>query len=357
MAVIHQFTPVLSYGDAISDYMLELQKFLRQAGHESHIYVERCHPRVAHLCKPFSQYEPLRNPDHTLILHFSIGADINIFVWLSPGKKILIYHNITPHTYFEQVNPLLASQCLLGRYQLSLFRNEIDLALADSEFNRQELEEYGIVPNAEFPIYVSFEKFQKEPLQDILEMYSHYTQRWLFVGRLIPNKRIDALIQSFAVYRKHYEKNAMLIIVGSWNGFERYVRQLKELVRTYGLEDVVLFTGHITLEELVTFYHLATLYISLSEHEGFCVPLLEAMHFRLPILALNRGAVAGTLKGGGALVDELDPHLIAETAHYILTQNHIRTQILSQQEHVLHYYRTYPYEMVFLNFVEMVSHE
>ena len=354
MAVIHQFTPVLSYGDAVSDYTLELQRFLREAGHESEIFVERCHPKVAHLCHPFQAYESRRSPEHLLILHFSIGSDVNIFVWLSPGKKMIIYHNITPHHYFIQVNPVLAVQCLLGRYQLKLFQNEVELALADSEFNRKELDATGIVPNAELPIFVSFDKFNREALSDLRELYDDDAVNWLFVGRMIPNKRIDALIRAFTFYQRHYESNARLFIVGTHRGFERHYTQLRQLVHQLDVSEHVIFTHHVTLDELVTFYKLADVYVSMSEHEGFCVPLLEAMYFQIPIVAYAAGAVPYTLRGGGILLRSQDPATVAEAVHLLHENPAVRSRVIRRQADTLAYYQSYPYRDMFISYVHSV---
>jgi len=354
MAVVHQFTPVLSYGDAISDYILELRSILRSAGHESEVFVEHAHPKVAHLCRPFVQYEPSRSPDHLLILHFSIGSDINVFVWLSPGRKVLVYHNITPHHYFEQVHPLLAAQCLLGRYQLRLFRDECVLALADSEFNRRELDAYGITPNAVFPIPVRLEKFDQADIRrDLMELYRDGRTNWLFVGRVIPNKRVDALIRAFGVYQRHYNRRSRLMIVGTTHGFERYRAGLLHLVRSLGLSDVVL-TDHVTLDELATLYRLADVFVTLSEHEGFCVPLLEAMHCRVPVVAYAAGAVPETLRGGGLVLQTQDPYVVAEAVHTLMTNDRLRARVLQSQERALQYYARYPYADMFLRYVHTV---
>ena len=354
MAVVHQFTPVLSYGDAVSDYVLELQKFIRRAGHESEIFVIRSHPRMAHLCRPFHHYEPRRSPDHVLILHLSIGADINLFVWLSPGKKILIYHNITPYEYFRQVNPVLAAECYLGRVQLELFRGEVVLALADSEFNRRELDAKGVFPNATYPIYVSFQKFSRPPRRDLLEMYADGRVNWLFVGRLIPNKRVDGLIRAFALYHHRVEPASRLLVVGTGKGFERHLMQLKGLVRDLRLETAVVFTGHVTLRELIALYQSAHVYVSLSEHEGFCVPLLEAMYFGIPVVAYAAGAVPDTLKGGGVLLRSASPEIVATAVDRVIGDEHFRERVLERQRQVLQYYREFPYETLFRTYLDTV---
>ncbi|MCS7313165.1 MAG: glycosyltransferase [Acidobacteria bacterium] len=352
MAVIHQFTPVLSYGDAISDSILELQSILRSAGHESEVFVEQAHPKVAHLCHPFVRYRPA--PDHFQILHFSIGSDINVFVGLSPGRKVLVYHNITPHTYFEQVYPLLAAQCLLGRYQLRLFRDACVLALADSEFNRRELDAYGIAPNAVFPIPVRFEKFDRASTrQDLMDLYRDGRTNWLFVGRVIPNKRVDALIRAFGVYQRYYNPRSRLIIAGTTHGFERYRMRLFDLIRALRLSDVIL-TDHVALDELVTLYRLADVFVTLSEHEGFCVPLLEAMHGRVPIVAYAAGAVPETLRGGGVALQTQDPYVVAETVHTLMTNDRLRARVLQNQDRALQYYARYPYADMFLRYINAV---
>lgn len=354
MPIAHQFTPVLSYGDAVSDDVLELQRIIRSAGYESEIFVVRAHPRVAHLCRPFWQYEGERSPDHILILHFSIGSDINVFTWLSPGKKILIYHNITPHKYFTQVNPVLAAECLLGRYQLSLFKNEVILALADSDYNRQELDHLGIFPNAVYPISIPFTKYQCKPSQDLMELYGDGAVNWLFVGRLIPNKRIDSLIRAFFVFHREFMPHSRLLIVGTYHGFERHYTVLKNIAKKLGIESSVIFTGHLTLEELVACYRVAHVYISLSEHEGFCVPLLEAMSFHIPVIAYAAGAVPETLRGGGILLQSQEPEIVAVAAYTVISDEVMRRRVLNAQEQALGYYRDYPYTTMFQTYLETI---
>jgi L-malate glycosyltransferase len=122
-----------------------------------------------------------------------------------------------------------------------------------------------------------------------------------------------------------------LFLVGAWRGMERYHGELRDLVRALDLEDYVVFTGHVSLSELVAYYRRADLFVSMSEHEGFCVPILEAMHFRVPILAYSAAAVPDTLGTAGVLVSRKDFPVLAETAHLLVTDRKLRDRVIRRQ--------------------------
>jgi glycosyltransferase involved in cell wall biosynthesis len=152
----------------------------------------------------------------------------------------------------------------------------------------------------------------------------------LFVGRIIPNKKIDDLIRTFALYQRHLHARSRLLLVGDYRGHERYFDRLQEMVRALGVQEVV-FTGHVDDDDLRAAYAAADLFLCLSEHEGYCVPLVEAMACGVPVVAYDAGAVAETLRGGGLLLREKDPATVAEAVHAVLTDVDLRRALLAAQ--------------------------
>jgi glycosyltransferase involved in cell wall biosynthesis len=156
----------------------------------------------------------------------------------------------------------------------------------------------------------------------------------LFVGRVICNKKIEDLIRVFAVYHRYLDPKSRLIVVGDTWGYEAYYLPLERMARELALPEVV-FTGQVEDEELPAFYEVAHAFLCLSEHEGFCLPLLEAMSHGVPVLAYDAGAVAETLRGGGVLLKEKRPVLVAELVHRVVHDADLRAAILATQERTL----------------------
>ena len=142
---VHQFATSLTYGDAISDEMLEIRKALRRLGHASEIFVRFFDPRLAHLVRDYREYRRHSSPSNTVIFHFSIGSPVSKMFFRIPDRKVMVYHNITPYEFFLDNHRILTRECYKGRLELRLFKDKVDLALGDSEYNRRELEEAGYV--------------------------------------------------------------------------------------------------------------------------------------------------------------------------------------------------------------------
>jgi len=152
----------------------------------------------------------------------------------------------------------------------------------------------------------------------------------LFVGRIIPNKKIDDLIRSFAFFQKYVKPQSRLLLVGDHRGFERYFDRLQELVRELRVDEVV-FTGQVDDDELYAYYRLADVFLCLSEHEGFGVPLQEAMLFGVPVVAYDAGAVRETLRGGGLLLEDKSPELVAELLDRVTHGGDLRRVVIASQ--------------------------
>ena len=327
---VPQLLAALSYGDAIGNEALAIQRQLRAAGHESDIFAELVHPRMAHLARPLREYGTVSSPETVCLYHFSIGSASGRLIHAAPDRLVIVYHNITPARFFLGFHAHLAGLCHHGRRELEAFAPRAELGLGDSEFNRQELEEAGFRRTAVLPIVLDLSLYDRPPSPVVRKRFDDGRVNVLFVGRVIPNKRIDDLIRSFAVFQRWLQPRSRLLLVGDYRGFERYLGRLRELVSELGAEEVV-FAGHVDDDELYAFYRVADAFLCLSEHEGFCVPLQEAMHFSLPVIAYDAGAVRETLRGGGILLQDKRPELVADLLDRVTRGGELRRAVLASQ--------------------------
>jgi glycosyltransferase involved in cell wall biosynthesis len=265
----------------------------------------------------------------------------------------LVYHNITPPEYFLGVHDQLVRQCYYGRRELLAYRSRVDLALGDSEFNRQELEAAGFSRTAVLPVVPGFAHLDVVPDRRVAARYDDDWINILFVGRIVPNKRPDQLIRAFAVYKKLYNPRARLIIAGSYGGFDGYLAQLHHLIATLGVGDVHL-PGQVTNEELTALYDVADVFLCASEHEGFCVPLVEAFYKQVPVIALAATAVPATLDGGGVLYESHDPRHIASIVHAVVSDVTLEDRIIAAQDAALARLRTQDFGGLIVKFVNDV---
>jgi L-malate glycosyltransferase len=350
---VHQVLATLGYGDAIGHEVLGIQRVLRGAGYESEIFVETADPRLEELTIDFRELVQASHPENLLIHHFSIGSKASRIAYALPDRMALVYHNITPPEYFADIHKMLVRQCYHGRRELGAYVTRCDLALGDSEFNRQELARAGFDPTGVLPVVPDFSHLDRVPNDLIARQFDDEWINILFVGRVIPNKRIESLIRFFAAYKTRYNPRARLLIVGSYGGFERYLTQLHELIGRLRVPDVHI-TGHVSNEELTAFYDVADLFLCASEHEGFCVPLMEAFYKRIPVLALARTAVPATLDGGGILYEHADPAEVALLLDLVAGDVALQERILSAQDAALDRLRRRDFGGTLLRFVEQV---
>jgi glycosyltransferase involved in cell wall biosynthesis len=350
---IHQFATSLTYGDAISDEMLEIQSILREKGHESEIFVRFFEPSMAGFMKDYREYEKISSPDNVVIFHFSIGSPVSKMIFRIPDKKIMIYHNITPYDFFLDYHRILAKECYKGRLEIKLFIGKVDLALGDSEFNRKELEDVGYPKTGVFPLLLNFSKFDREDDPLVHSIFGNGKKTLLFVGRVIPNKRFEDVIKTFAVYQKTFQPNSQLILAGDHRGMERYYGALLDLVDRLHLKDVH-FTGHIAFPSLASFFKISDVYLSMSEHEGFGVPLLEAFYNRLPVVAFAAGAVEETMNGGGILLRRKDFDMSAAVLDKLDQNPQLRKSVISSQLKALEKYKRETQSKILMDFIEGV---
>jgi len=348
---VHQMLSALSYGDAIGNEALRIQTILRSRGHESEIFAEAVHPEMSGLAHKLWDYRTVSSTDNVLILHFSIGAGVSTYAYHLPDPLLLIYHNITPAHWFTEFHPHLVGLCHHGRRELAAFRKRTRLALGDSEFNRSELESMGFQPTGVLPLLLNRRQLEVPPNPVVRRMFDDGKTTLLFVGRTLPNKRIEDVIKVFCIYQRYIEPDSRLILVGESHGFERYFDSLVRLVDDLALEDVV-FTGHVDTDDLVAYYEVADVFLSMSEHEGFSAPLMEAFRFGLPVMAFDAGAVAETLGGAGVLIEEKRFAEIAEMTYLVVHDQALRKRIVTGQNQVLHRLESRNEEELLLGYVE-----
>jgi L-malate glycosyltransferase len=351
---IHQVLATLGYGDAIGHEVLGIQRVLRAAGYDSNIYVDTAETRVKHLTVGYQELPAASHPDNILIHHFSIGSHASRVAYALPDRMVLIYHNITPPEYFLNVHPVLVQLCFLGRRELSLYANRCDLALGDSEYNRQELAALGFSPTGVLPVVPDFSHLSGTANHVSARQFDDDWVNLLFVGRTIPNKRLEDVIRWFHAYRRRFNPQARLLFVGSQAGFESYVTTLNHLVASLGTTDVH-FLGHVTNEELIAFYETADLFLCASEHEGFCVPIVEAFHMGVPVIAYAAAAVPATMDGAGVLLSDKDPLMVAGLIDRIVNDYALQDRIVGSQYAALDRLAGRDFAATLLTFVDQVQ--
>lgn len=335
---IHQLVASLRTGDAVGNTALRTRDALRELGYESEIFREVCSSDLEGESYPAEEYLKLSGPNQLLIFHYSIGSELNRLAYNLPDRIILCYHNITPPEFFVGIHDHLVGQLYHGRKQLACFADRCFFATGDTEYNRRELAELGFPHTAVLPIAIDFEGLDTEPDPFIRTAYRDHRYNFLFVGRIIPNKRVEDLIKLYAHYKKYVSHDCRLIIVGDWTGFERYRLPLLRLLESIDLPHVVM-PGRVDFRKLLAFYSSADVYCSLSAHEGFCVPLLEAMHFDIPVLARAAAAVPETMGGAGVLIEQLNYPEAAEMLDMLAKPGWFRESVISGQRQRLEDFR------------------
>jgi glycosyltransferase involved in cell wall biosynthesis len=328
---IHQWVPAAHRGDAIGDSARRVRGMLRAMGHDSEIFALTIDDDMRGVVRPFA--DPAAAAGDVTIFHFALPSPMTAAFAALGGVRVLQYHNITPAAFFAPYDPGLFRLAAIGRRELATLAGRVDLALGDSEFNRRELESLGFARTGVMPIAVDTGRITGGPPRPALErILGDGLVNILFVGRIVPNKRIEDHIRLAEVYKRYVDAYYRFIFVGRYDGVPRYYDQIRALVAQYeNLPDRFWFTGPVPDEDLAAFYRWADVYVSLSEHEGFCVPLVEAMAADVPIVAYAAGAVPETLGGAGVLFSPKDLEVAAELVGGVVYDRAMRTGVLEGQ--------------------------
>ena len=353
---IHQFHSGSAYGDAVTNGMFLIRDILRKLGFKSEIYVEHVDRKLKKELKHYSQYKT--DPQNILLVHHSLGHDLDFWLKSLKDKIVLIYHNITPEKFFPE-GSLLWKYARKGREQLKLLKEISLAAIADSKINKQELISLGFPSEKVWviPLLFDIEKIIKHPYNfKIIDNYGS-SFNILFVGRIVKNKKQDELVDIFNYFRKLSDKPSKLILVGGVTD-SSYEKLVKEKVERYGLklgEEVVL-TGKVPYEDLYAYYRCADVFLCMSEHEGFGVPLVESFAFGVPVVAYDApdSNIKHTLNGGGVLIKERDFKKIAAFLSILSKNRVLLREVLKTQREAISVYEKKNIVKNFVNFLENI---
>jgi Glycosyltransferase len=348
---IIQLLPSIAYGDAVGNNAIAYKQLLKKLGFKTNIFAENIDSRLPSGSCDYITNMPKIENDDILIYHLAIGSDLNYKVVDYKCKKIIMYHNITPPQFFKGYNKTAYRLCIEGLKATEFLSDKVDYCIADSQFNKENLLDMNYKCKIDvLPILIPFDDYKKKPSNEILKKFNNKTNI-VFMGRIVPNKRQEDIIEAFYYYKKYINVNARLILVGSYSGTEKYYEQLKKYVEKLNLDDVY-FTGHIKFNEILAYYKTADIFLCMSEHEGFCVPLVEAMFFDVPIIAYDSSAIAGTLGRSGLLIKEKKPIEIAELMNRLIIDKDLREKVIYNQKIRL---KDFSYDVIKRQFVKYIE--
>jgi glycosyltransferase involved in cell wall biosynthesis len=329
--VVNQWVPAAHRGDAIGDSARRVRTMLRELGHDSQIYALTVDEDLQGDVEPFDS-DAARRGDVT-IFHYALPSPMTEVFAALPHGRVLQYHNVTPPQFFAGYDPDIFRLAALGREEILQLVGHADVALGDSEYNRKELASFGFAATGVFPIAVDVERIRHGATRPALEeILSDGLMNFLFVGRIVPNKKIEDHIRLAEHYKRYVDTEYRFIFVGKTDGVPRYYNAVRALVAEYRMpEDRFIFTGPVPDEDLITYYRNADVYISLSEHEGFCVPLVEAMAADVPVLAYASTAVPDTLGRAGVQFEPKDLEFAAELLGELAYNDDLRAQVIAGQ--------------------------
>jgi L-malate glycosyltransferase len=329
--IVNQWVPAAHRGDAIGDSARRVRDLLRERGCDSEIYALTIDDDLQGEVRPFHDRRAVQG-DLT-IFHYAVPSPMTEAFAALPRGRVLQYHNVTPAHFFAPYDAGIFRLATLGRDEIRRLAGRTDVALGDSEYNREELETFGFSNTGVFPIAIDVEKIRRAPRRPALEhILSDGLINFLFVGRIVPNKKIEDHIRLAEHYKRYVDLDYRFIFVGKTDGVPRYYNTVRALIAEYQMPmDRFVFTGPVPDEDLATYYRTASVYLSLSEHEGFCVPLLEAMSADVPVLAYSSTAVPDTLGGAGVQFSPKDLEFAAELLGELAYNDGLRARVIEGQ--------------------------
>ena len=328
---IDQLIPAFHRGDAIGDTAYHMKRFFLSQGFQSEIYCLSRDPGLERDSRLFDEF-PVQNSSDICLLHFGLPSPLTKALIDMSSRKVIIYHNITPSKFFQAYSEEMARITDIGRKELETLVPHVELALADSEYNRQELVDCGYENTAVLPLFVDFSKYDKPIDRMTYDLYKDGRTNILFAGRVVPNKKIEDLIKVVFYYKKYVSPLVRLIVVGKTSSLPGYYKGLVQLADEFYLKpEEILFTGHIPDEEMFALYKASDVFLSLSEHEGFGLPFIESLIFDLPVIAYDCTAVSSTLEGAGILIKNKKVDFIAELIEMVTRDPELRKKIIDGQ--------------------------
>jgi glycosyltransferase involved in cell wall biosynthesis len=329
--IVNQWLPAAHRGDAVGDSARRMRAQLRALGHRSELFSLTIDDDLRDEVLPFD--DPRARRADVTIFHFVLPSPLTDAFARLPHRRILQYHNITPASYFAPYDANLFRLSTLARQELATLAGKVDLALGVSDYNRQELEALGFAPTGVLPLAVDLERLTNAPPRPALEKaLDDDFVNFLFVGRIAPNKKIEDHIRLAEHYKRYVDAYYRFIFVGRTDAVPKYYSTIRALISEYQmLNERFIFTGPVPDEDLAVYYRKAAVYVSLSEHEGFCAPLVEAMATGVPVLAYAAAAVPETLGGAGVQFAPKDLEVAAELMGALAFDDDLRADVLAGQ--------------------------
>ena len=327
---IDQVLAGFAEGDAISNEAVILRGIFRKWGMESDIFVEsgRVSPAMMTQARRLDEY--VDAPGNILIHHYSISSSAADIFCGAKAKKIMVYHNITPAEFFDGFDDGIARQLRTARGNLKQVVGSADAIWAVSKFDASELEDIGARNVKVFPLLFSAEQFNVAPDADVFRKMEAPLENILFVGRIAPNKCIEELILAFSWYYWRLNRHSRLIIVGSERTAPRYYLTLRMLVHELDVPNVC-FERFASPAGLSAYYDIADVFVSPSRHEGYCLPLIEAMSKNVPVIARNTGGIPEALGGAGVMYDDLSAAELAQLVRRVVADGRLKQTVLESQ--------------------------
>ncbi|ABZ95620.1 Glycosyltransferase [Leptospira biflexa serovar Patoc strain 'Patoc 1 (Ames)'] len=335
---IHQFSAGFQLGDAISQEMLEIKRLLAKEGYSGKIYAENVLSSDRKFAEKISKLNI--KPNDVFVYHHSIHSKVLDFLLPFPNKKILIYHNVTPENFFEPYDLRFSYLLRKGREDLEIIRDHFQHSFAVSNFNLSELKQLGFKQAKLFPLHLNFQKWDHQHIESKNKTFIFPS--FLFVGRIAPNKCQDDLIRFARTWKSINGNQFSLRMLGFCNPDQQsYLDELNFMISQLDLQNEVKIIPYVDETMVKKIYLESNLFLSMSEHEGFCVPLMEAMHFQLPVVAFSAGAVPETLGDSGLLFQNKDfETLVPQIGEIFKDAEYRNTMIYHQNLHLNSYLKS-----------------
>jgi L-malate glycosyltransferase len=327
---VHQFVPTLNPNDATGTHTLLLRDILRRAGWRSDIFAEAIHDDLASEAYKHWMYPDHAAPGDVAIYQFSTSSAVAAYLVERGLPLIIDFHNFTAPEHFAGWEAHTEARASLAAEELALLAPRAALGMADSSFNEKVLRRVGCRRTKVVPVLVDYERVTAEPdprvAAELHALSAGGGADILFVGRIVPSKAQHELVKALWVYRRRYDASARLHLVGGTSSYE-YLASLRGFIADLGLTRAVRLSGEVSDAALAAYFGAADVYLSLSVHEGFGVPLVEAMAAGVPVIARRAGAIAETTDGAAILLDTADHSYVAAALHRVLSDPQLRQRL------------------------------